>query len=87
MRYTFIYMLNFFIATVSIAAEQVTGETLYKSKCMLCHQLPEPDMLRPTQWQAVLQTMQTRMQQAGLPVMTPQEQALIFEYLTTQTDN
>lgn len=57
----------------------------FVTRCVLCHQLPEPTMLRPKQWQAILITMQTRMQQAGIPELTPTETELILAYLSQQT--
>ena len=85
MRYALVLLLYCY-GSVCVAAEQETGQVLFQSRCMLCHQLPEPAMLRPKQWQAVLGTMQQRMQQAGIPVLTPGEQAAILDYLTKQTD-
>jgi mono/diheme cytochrome c family protein len=54
----------------------------FVTRCALCHQLPEPTMLRPKQWQAILVTMQTRMQQAGIPELTQEQTALILQYLS-----
>ena len=68
----------------STAEETSLAKETFVTRCALCHQLPEPTMLSPRQWQAILITMQTRMQQAGIPVLTQQETDLILAYLSQQ---
>jgi type II secretory pathway predicted ATPase ExeA len=48
----------------------------------MCHQLPEPDMLRPKQWKLILTTMQQRMQHASVPPLTEDETERLLEYLS-----
>jgi len=67
-------------AAAEVAANP--GRDTYVARCALCHQLPEPGMLRPRQWQAILLTMQQRMQQAGMPELTTEERDLILGYLS-----
>jgi cytochrome c5 len=58
------------------------GKSLYEGRCaQMCHQLPEPGMLKLRQWKYMLVVMQQRMQQAGLPPLTEQETELILGYL------
>jgi len=47
----------------------------------LCHQLPDPAMLKAKQWTKVLNVMQKRMQQRGVMPMTEQEFAQLQTYL------
>ena len=70
--------------TLTNAEETSLAKETFMTRCALCHQLPEPTMLSPRQWQAILITMQTRMQQAGIPVLTQQETDLILAYLSQQ---
>ena len=74
------FMLSF--SGIAIADEQ--GKQAFESRCATCHQLPEPSMLKPKQWQLVLMTMQKRMQQNGLPPLSDEEFAQVLKYLTEQ---
>jgi len=60
------------------------AESLFKGRCQMCHQLPEPGMLKPNQWKLILVTMQQRMQQAGVPPLTEDETERLLEYLAAQ---
>jgi cytochrome c2 len=62
------------------------GKQLFDLKCgMLCHQPPEPSALKPAQWRAVLQTMQTRMKQIGMQPLTQEEHDNVLAYIITQS--
>jgi mono/diheme cytochrome c family protein len=60
------------------------AEALFAGRCAMCHQLPEPAMLKPKQWKLILVTMQQRMQQANVPPLQVQEHDMILEYLTAR---
>ena len=62
------------------AEREVYAKSLFEGRCQMCHQLPEPGMLRPKQWQFVLTVMQQRMQQAGVPPLTEDETERLLEY-------
>ena len=66
----------------SSADSRNIGEILFQGRCQMCHQLPEPGMLRPNQWKLILVVMQQRMQQAGIPPLTEEETELVLAYLT-----
>ena len=74
-----------------VQAEQDASErsaeakSLFEGRCQMCHQLPEPGMLKPKQWKLILGTMQQRMQQAGVPPLTEKETELILEYIAEQS--
>lgn len=80
--------------TPASAAEQATEETaaereawaksLFEGRCQMCHQLPEPGMLKPAQWKLLLNVMQQRMQQAGVPPLTEDETKRLLEYLSAR---
>ncbi len=64
------------------AEEQIdAGENLYKSRCGMCHQLPEPGMLTAGQWRIVLETMQKRMGHIEMPPLSREERERILGYL------
>ncbi len=66
-----------------VAAESDdAGETLYQSRCGMCHQRPDPQMLTARQWEIVLQTMQKRMGHLGMPPFTAAEHRQILDYLS-----
>ena len=66
----------------SVIDREAWAKSLFEGRCQMCHQLPEPDMLKPKQWKLILTTMQQRMQQAGVPPLTEDETGRLLEYLT-----
>jgi cytochrome c5 len=69
----------------SIVDRSADAKSLFEGRCQMCHQLPEPGMLRPKQWKLILTTMQQRMQQAGVPQLTGEETEMILEYIAEQS--
>ncbi len=67
------------------AERSAYADSLFKGRCQMCHQLPEPGMLRPKQWRLILGTMQQRMQQAGVPQLTADETEMVLEYIAEQS--
>ena len=68
-----------------IDAESVDeAGALFSGRCAMCHQLPEPGMLKAAQWKLILVTMQKRMQQANVPPLQVQEREMILDYLTAR---
>ncbi len=64
------------------ASEPVSlAEEIFSARCTLCHQLPEPSMLKPKQWALMMTVMQQRMMQAGVPQLDKQEYELVQGYL------
>jgi len=58
------------------------GRRLFEVRCgMGCHQLPDPDTLKPAQWRGVLQTMQARMKQSNMPPLNEAEYEKVLAYL------
>ena len=66
----------------SSADSRNIGEIVFQGRCQMCHQLPEPGMLKPKQWKLILSVMQQRMQQAGIPSLTEEETERVLAYLT-----
>ena len=69
----------------SIVDRSADAKSLFEGRCQMCHQLPEPGMLRAKQWKLILTTMQQRMQQAGVPQLTEDETEMILEYIAKQS--
>ena len=67
------------------AEREAWAKSLFEGRCQMCHQLPEPGMLKPKQWKLILTTMQQRMQQAGVPPLTEDETEAILEYIAEQS--
>lgn len=65
----------------SSADENISGKDMFAARCAVCHQLPEPGMLKAKQWMFIIETMQQRMQQADMPQLNEQEKASILEFL------
>lgn len=63
------------------------AKDMFVARCALCHQLPEPDMLKPTQWKIIVQTMQQRMQQKDIPQLNEEERQQILKFLQAQASN
>ena len=82
-------MKNLVLATLLLLAQPLWAEkqtdaeeNLYKSRCGMCHQLPDPDMLTAGQWKIVLQTMQKRMGHIEMPSLSESEREQILGYLS-----
>lgn len=61
------------------------GAALFESRCAgLCHQMPEVGQLTAKQWPVVLNTMQLRMKQFGLPPLDAAEYEAVLYYLKAQ---
>ncbi len=74
----------FMVQAEEVPDEKVSAEeagALFSGRCAMCHQLPEPGMLKPKQWKLILVTMQQRMQQANVPPLQAQEREMILDYL------
>ena len=41
------------------------AKSLFEGRCQMCHQLPEPGMLKPKQWKFILVTMQRECSKRG----------------------
>lgn len=76
-----LFFLLFLLCTPLYAGETDEGKRLFEIRCATCHQLPEPDTLKPAQWRGVLQTMQTRMKQFNMPPLTQEEYEKVLAYL------
>ncbi len=75
-------LMIFFVPVFAMANEPVDDEVLFQARCAgLCHQLPEPSMLKAKQWSKVLTVMQKRMQQRGVAPMSESEHAQLLTYL------
>jgi mono/diheme cytochrome c family protein len=68
------------------ASEVAAGRDIYKIFCAnACHQIPDPQRLKPQQWRAVLHTMQTRMQSAGMTPLSDEQLGQVLEYLSQES--
>lgn len=82
MKYTFIGLaLLICFAALAVAEEDKKGADIYNSNCQICHQLPEPEMLRPAQWSLVLKTMQKRMEENDIEPLSGEEMEAVIKYL------
>ena len=72
-----------FMAFLSMpaVADDPDGKGIFLATCGNCHQLPEPDMLKPAQWERVTDVMMKRMEQKGMEPLAPDELAAVKEYL------
>ena len=86
MRVLLLFVLLLMVNLGSAEPEVLDGKSLFESRCSVCHQLPDPEMLNPRQWAWVIKTMQTRMQQANIVPLSEDEVATIMRYLELQVD-
>jgi len=87
MRYLRIVVLSLLVLAPlpALALEGPTGEQLFKARCTeMCHQTPGAGHLSAGQWKAVMDTMQTRIRQFGLPPLTEEEYQLVLDYLVSR---
>lgn len=76
-----------FYAVLAASANAETAETadegaaLFEARCALCHQLPDPAMLKPRQWDSILTVMQKRIEQKGMAPLPDDEVKAMREFL------
>jgi hypothetical protein len=56
---------------------------LYLSKCGQCHRPYNPGLMTSAMWAVQVDAMDQRMEQAGLPPLTPDERKTILGYLAS----
>lgn len=69
------------LATSAPAETADEGAALFEARCALCHQIPNPAMLKPQQWDSILKVMQKRIEQKGMPQLPGDEVQAIREFL------
>ena len=62
-------------------SDDITPQDTFLVRCTLCHQAPDPEMLKFKQWQFVLMTMDQRMEQTGIPSLNESDREIILNYL------
>ena len=74
-----------FVVALSVSSAPLLandGAELFETRCgEVCHQTPEPEMLKIKQWKRVVHTMRKRMTQSGQPDLTEEEYQKILSYL------
>ncbi|RMD88053.1 MAG: hypothetical protein D6808_00370 [Candidatus Dadabacteria bacterium] len=63
------------------------GEALFRSRCIMCHDLPHPKRHYSYQWPNLVEIMQKRMIEKGLPPLTETERSAIISYLKVNSRN
>lgn len=85
MKKTTLPLIFLLLAAPSLYAEDLEkgeGKELFELRCGgMCHQLPEPKMLKAKQWRMILGVMQQRMKQKGIEPLSDEEFETIFGYL------
>ena len=82
-----ILITGLLLLSISVSAEEaVTAEDIFNTRCTICHQRPEPDMLNPMQWKMILNLMQIRMKQAGMPQLNEKEFEMVQTYLMQKAE-
>lgn len=73
-----------FCTIASLFAAPESDKSLFETRCIGCHALPDPLSLNEKQWNAVLKTMQQRLREAGRPVLSEEELKKIRCYLNAE---
>ncbi len=76
-----VVLLLFLAAAPVLAGTLAEGQDLYKTRCDLCHQLPDTNLLTSAQWVKVLDSMQTVMKQSGYPQLSKEEYDQVLSYV------
>lgn len=77
-----IFLLLSALPLIAEDLEKGEGKELFELRCGgMCHQLPDPEMLKVKQWRMILGVMQQRMKQKGIEPLTDEELETIFGYL------
>lgn len=57
------------------------GKEIFEAQCVICHQLPDPGMLKIHQWKLILGVMQSRFRENDMAPLSEKEMGLVLEYL------
>jgi len=57
------------------------AEQLYTQRCGSCHRAYQPSTLTSAMWQMQVEAMQSKMQNAGIAPLSPEEKDAILAYL------
>lgn len=57
------------------------GKSIFEARCGICHQHPEPAMLKPEQWRRLLETKQKLMEKAGMTPLSDYEFKQVLEFV------
>ena len=69
------------LAAAGYAETADEGAAIFEARCTLCHQMPDPAMLKAPQWDSMLAVMQKRIEQKGMPQLPDDEVKAIREFL------
>lgn len=70
------------LASGAAGAQSVEeGQGVFETNCVMCHQRPEPKMLKFSQWKLVVGVMQKRMVQDGVEPLEQNEFDSVLMYL------
>ncbi len=69
------------LAAAGFAETADDAAALFEARCALCHQIPDPAMLKQHQWDSILTVMQKRIEQKGMPQLPDDEMKVIREFL------
>ncbi len=67
--------------SVQLPEPESEGAKLYTQRCNSCHRLYAPASLKYEMWKIQLERMQGEMARRGQPPLTPQELAVVLDYL------
>ncbi|MBE9504023.1 MAG: hypothetical protein IME96_07595 [Proteobacteria bacterium] len=83
MRIAVIIFISLLAFALPLNAQQEDeGKYIFEGRCGgMCHQLPDPALLKAKQWRMVLNVMQKRMMQQGQEPLTDEEFEQVFDYL------
>ena len=88
MRLVFFILMVLFINLPMASAKEGSADAsedakkVFESRCSgMCHQLPDPAMLKAKQWRKIMTVMQQRMEQKGISPLDEAEFETIFNYL------
>jgi len=62
------------------------AEQLYAQRCGQCHSPYYPRSLTAAMWQIQVEVMQSKMEQAGIAPLTPDEEKAILNYLSRHSE-
>ncbi len=84
-----LFLLTMLVLSVNVQASDAddyeAGKEIFEFRCAdTCHQIPAAQSLKPKQWRIVLNTMQKRMERAGMSRLTEQELDQLLHYLTSE---
>jgi hypothetical protein len=85
--FLFLVLIDVSGCNASLPDPESSAAQLYQKRCSICHRVYAPSLLTAEMWRFMIGRMEIEMQRRGVPLPTPDERAMILDYLQKHASN